>query len=61
MDDLMGFLPVHPLPVEIEGAFGGLVNTGDQIEHGGFACAVGTDEAHQLRLTDLQIEVVYCL
>ena len=45
--------------VEPHRAIGGLVHAGDDIERGGFACAVGADEGHDLTLVDLQIQIVH--
>lgn len=57
VDDLMSLLPVHPLTVQVERALRGLIHAGDQVEHRGLARAVEADQAHQLRLTNLNIEV----
>ena len=45
--------------VEPHRAIGRLVHAGDDIERGGFACAVGADEGHDLTLVDLQIQIVH--
>ena len=49
---LSGGHVVGVLPVQQDGAVGGLIHLGQQVEHRGFACAVGTDETGDLRPAD---------
>src|SRR5699024_5895516 len=60
-DDLVGLFAVHPLAAQVEGALGGHVDAGDQVEDGGLARAVGADQPHQLGLADLDVEIVHRL
>ena len=46
------------LPRQAHPAVGGLVDTGDAVEGGGFAGAIGADEGHDLPLVDLHGQVV---
>ena len=48
------------LAVEEDGAPGGLIDLGQQIEDGGLARAVGADQAHDLCPADGQIEFIHC-
>ncbi len=43
--------------LEADTAFRGLINPGNQVEDGGFAGAVGTDDAHQFAGVEIQIEI----
>ena len=38
-------------------AFGRLINTGDEIEHGGFARAIRADESDQFVFADMQVQL----
>ncbi len=53
--DLDGSLAREILAVQEEGAGCGLVDTGQQVEHGGFARAVGADEPIERALLHLEI------
>ena len=46
------------LAVEKDGAVGGLVYLGQQVEDGGLACAVGADQTGDFGLTDGQVEII---
>ena len=59
MNDLVGLFAVHPLTIQVKGAFGRLIHTSDQVEHGGFACAVGADQPHQLGFADFHIKIIH--
>ncbi len=56
--DLGSAHAVGVLPVEKDGALGGLIHLGEQVEHGGLAGAVGADETGDLRPADGQVEVI---
>ena len=49
------------LAVDHDGAGGGLVDLGQQVEHRGLARAVGADEAGDLGLADGEVEVLHGL
>ena len=49
------------VPVDEHGAAGGLIHLGQQIEHGGLAGAVGTDQAGDLRTPDGEVEIIHGL
>ena len=55
---LIGLFPVQRLAVKDNGAFGGSVHTGEQVENRSLPCAVGANESHQLSGIYLYIEVV---
>ena len=59
MNDLVSLFAVHPLTIQVKGAFGRLIHTSDQVEHGGFACAVGADQPHQLGFADFHIKIIH--
>ena len=56
--DLGGGHAVGVLAVEQDGAPGGLVHLGQQVEHRGLARAVGADEAGDLGAADGEVEVI---
>ena len=45
--------------IQQDGAPGGLIDLGQQVEDGGFAGAVGADEAGDLRPADGEVEVIH--
>jgi hypothetical protein len=45
---------------EADAAAGGQIGTGDHVEAGGLARAVGTDQAYQLAFFDGQAELGHC-
>ena len=47
------------LAVKLNAAPGGLVHTGQQVKHGGLACAVGADEPLELIFVKIQVEAVH--
>ena len=49
------------MPVQQDGAPGGLIDLGEQVKHRGLACAVGPDESGDLRAANGQVEVVHRL
>ena len=49
------------IAVEQNGAAGGLIDLGQQVENGGLTGTVGTDEARDLGAADGQIEVLHGL
>ena len=57
--DLDGGLARGVLAVQQDGAPGGLVDLGEQVEHRGLASAVGADEAGDLSAAYGQVEVVH--
>ena len=59
--DLGGGHAVDVLAVQQDGAVGGLVDLGQQVEDGGLAGAVGADEAGDLRAAQGNVEVVHGL
>ena len=59
--DLNGVHARGILAVDQDGAGGGLIHLGDQVEDRGLASAVGADQAGDLRTADDHVEVVYGL
>ena len=57
--DFNGFLAGNIFTVQHDVAVGGLIDTGQQIEYGGFSCAVGADETVQLSLFYLHMETIH--
>ena len=57
--DLIGLLARRGHPVDQDGAAGGLINVGQQVEDGGLARAVGADQAGDLAAADHQVEAVH--
>jgi len=55
--DLVGFEPDQAFPVELHLAGRRFIDAGHQVEGGGFAGAVGADQADQLALVDFHVEV----
>ena len=60
-DNLMCLLAVHLLATQIEGAFCGLINTGQQVKDCSLTGTVRTNQSHQLALTNLHTEGIHCL
>ena len=52
-------MPAVGIAVDQDGAAGGLVNVGEQVENGGLARAVGADQAGDLVAADHQVEAVH--
>ena len=50
--ELIGLFARRVLPIQQDGAPGGMVYVGEQVEHGGLACTVGADQAGDLRAAD---------
>ncbi len=46
-------------PIDQDGAAGGLVNVGEQVEHGGLTGTVGADQTGDLVAADHQVEAVH--
>ena len=55
--DLVGLQPHDALPVEGDGARGGLVNSRKEVESRGLSRTVRPNEPHQLALVDVEIEI----
>ncbi len=49
----------HGLSQKGDPPVGGLIHSGDAVEGGGLACAVGADEGHDLPFVDLQGQIVH--
>ena len=47
------------LPLEPDGAVGGLVHAGDHVEGSGLSGAVGPDQCHDLSLVDGEVHIVH--
>ena len=58
---LRGIHFVGILAIQQDGAVGGLINLGQQVEDSGFARAVGADQTGDLRPADHQVEIVHGL
>src|SRR5450756_1293341 len=57
LGDLVGFLAHNVLSVEDDGTLGRRIDTGDHVEDGRLASAVGSDEADDLAMLQLDVEV----
>ena len=57
--DLIGLFAGGGHPIDEDGAAGGLVDVGQQVEDGGLTGAVGADEAGDLVAADHQVEAVH--
>ena len=57
--ELVDFFPVQGNAVQQDGALRGDVHAGEQVEHGGLACAVGADETHQLAGIDGEVKILH--
>ena len=57
--DLIGLFTGGGHPIDEDGASGGLVDVGQQVEDGGLTGAVGADEAGDLVAADHQVEAVH--
>ena len=57
--DLIGLFAGRGHSIDQDGAAGGLVNVGEQVENGGLARAVGADQASDLVAADHQVEAVH--
>src|SRR5659263_43516 len=57
LSDLIGFLSYNVLPVEDDGTFGRPVNAGDHVEDGRLASTVGSDEADNFAVLQLDVEI----
>ena len=55
----LGIVLHQGLAAEVDFAVGGLVHTGDAVEGGGFAGAVGADQGHDFPLVDIHGQVVH--
>jgi hypothetical protein len=56
--DLVGSFSQGVLPRQGYASHGGLINVGEQVEHGGLARSVGSDEPHNLARLHLDVEIV---
>ena len=54
--DVVGLFADDAVLIEKNFPFGRLIDAGDEIENGGFAGAVGTDEADEFTFADLEIQ-----
>ena len=57
--DLIGLFARRRHAVDQDGAPGGLVNVGEQVEHGGLTGTVGADQTGDLVAADHQVEAVH--
>ena len=57
LGDLVGFPAHNALPVEDDGTLGRRINAGDHVEDGRLAGAVGSNEADDLTMLELDVEV----
>ena len=57
--DLIGLFARRRHAVDQDGAAGGLVNVGEQVEHGGLTGTVGADQTGDLVAADHQVEAVH--
>ena len=57
--DLIGLFAGGGHPIDEDGAAGGLVNVGEQVEHGGLTGTVGADQTGDLVAADHQVEAVH--
>ena len=57
--DLIGLFARRRHAVDQDGSAGGLVNVGEQVEHGGLTGTVGADQTGDLVAADHQVEAVH--